>query len=804
MTLAAGLETLRSSLPAGVRLLRTSPAVALTAVVALSMGIGFTTAMFGIVRGAIRPLPAAEPEEIVAIQKTAGRGVARDLSSYAFDLATWSAAPGLESIGAFQTTAANLAGGGEPPERVSGALITPNAFSIIGYLPSLGRGLVAGDAGRGAPPVVILSDTLWKRRYAADPGLVGRAIRVDGRPHTVIGIMPPRVGFPINASLWLPLPLPDPAQPAAGPALTVFARLRDGVEPSAARTELETMTSAIAAQYPSSHAGIGVQVVPFTEIETPREIVRGLMLLVVAVSFVLLIACGNVASLLVVRGAARAREIATRIALGAGRGQLVAEQLAESLTLSVLASLIGLAMAQAALRAFGAGTSNIIEAFWVDFRVDGLVVAFASGLAALATAAAGLGPALRISRTDAIEVLKDRSHGSSAARLGRISRRLPAAQIAMACGLLALTLVLAREAVTLRTRAWPFEADRILSAQYGLTAETLADAAARNRVMTDLVTGLAAQPGVEAAALTSALPGRGSGEWGISLDAPVESGRPAPYTTAATFVTPGYFEVLGARVLAGRGLTWQDDAAAPAVAVVSEAFVRRFSPDRDPLGRRVFLGSRALTIVGIVPDLMPRDIQERRTDGLFASILQFRPFAVRVVARGAGDPATLAPLLRQATGRVDADLPLYEVFTVREAALRDKAVLEVLSSLFLLFGSGALGLTAVGLYSVVAFAVALRTREFGIRLALGATRADIARLVAAQGGTQIAVGLATGIALAIGLTRAFAAAVEGAPAGDGQVLLVIVAAVSATAAAAMAVPARRATSIEIVAALKSE
>jgi predicted permease len=453
---------------------------------------------------------------------------------------------------------------------------------------------------------------------------------------------------------------------------------------------------------------------------------------------------------------------------------------------------------------FRARTSSIIEAFWVDFRIDVVVVAFASGLAAVATAAAGLGPALRISRTDASEVLKDRAHGSSAAGLGRLARRLPAAQIAMACGLLALTMVLGREAVALRTRAWPFDAARILSAQVGLTLETMQAADVRNRLMTDLVTGMAAQPGVDAVGLTSALPGRGSGEWSFSLDEPTEAGRRSPHTTAAAFVTPGFFDVLGARVLAGRGLTWQDDAAAPAVAVVSESFVRRFSPDRDPLGRRVHLGARALTIVGIVPDLMPRDIQERRTDGLYASMLQWRPFAVRIVARGPGDPGALVPQLRQQTARVDPDLPLYEIFSVREAALRDKAVLDVLSSLFLLFGSGALGLTAIGLYGVVAFAVALRTREFGIRLALGATRADIARLVAAQGGMQIAVGLSAGIALAIGLTRAFAAAVEGVPAGDGPVLLVIVSAVAATAAAAMVLPVRRAASIPIVAALKSE
>ena len=797
------MNTFLRSLPAGIRLLRTSPGLALTGIVALAMGIGFTTTMFGIVRGATRGLPVHQPEEVVAVQKAAAGGAARDTASYGFDLETWAAASSFDAMGAFQTSALNLAGGGEAPERVPGAILTPNAFAIMGYVPALGRGFVAADARAAAPPVVILSDALWHRRYAGDPAIVGRAIRIDGRPHTVIGVMPPRVRFPINESLWVPLAGGDRDRPGAGVTLTVFGRLRDGVALAAARAELATLAAAAAARHPESHGGVGVRVLPFTEIETPIEVIRGLQLLVIAVSFVLLIACGNVASLLVVRGAARGREIATRIALGAGRGQLVAEQLAESLALAIPAGVLGLALAHAAIRAFGANTSDIIEAFWVDFRVDGLVVGFASALAGVATAAAGLGPALRISRTDAIEALKDRSHGSSGARLGRIARRLPAAQIALACGLLALTMVLARAALELRTREWPFDATRILSAQYGLTLEAMRDVEARNRLLTDLVSGVERQPGVEAAALTSALPGRGAGEWGMSLDQPHDTSRRAPHTTAVASVTPGFFDVLGARVLAGRGLTWQDDARAPAVAVVSESFVRRFSADRDPLGRRVYLGARELTIVGVVPDLMPRDIQERRSDGVYASILQLRPFGVRIVARGGGNPFDLADVFRRAAARVDPDVPLYEMFTVRDAALRDKAVLDVLSSLFLVFGAAALALTAVGLYGVVAFAVALRTREFGIRLALGATRGDIARIVARQGGAQIAIGLAVGVGLAVALTRGFAAAIEGAPTGDAPVLIVIVAAVAVTAVAAMAFPARRATSIEIVRALGS-
>ncbi len=798
------MDTLSRSLQAGLKLLRTSPGVAVPAIAALAMGIGFTTTMFAIVHGATRPLPVSQPAEVVAVQKTAARGVVLDTSSYAFDLIAMASARSFEGIAGFQTASMNLAGDDEAPERISGAQLTANALSVMGLPPASGRAFVPEDARPGAEPVVILADRLWRRRFAADPAVVGRVIRIDGLPHTVIGVMPDGVGFPINAQMWTLLPSPPNDQPGAGPAMTLFGRLQDGVALDAARAELDTISRSLAGRFPSSHGAAGVEVIPFTEIETPRDVIRGLQFLVLAVSLVLLIACGNVASLLVVRGAARSRDIATRIALGASRRQLVAEQLGESLTLAVIGSLIGLSIAYVAVAAFGAATSDIIEAFWVDFRVDRYVVLFASALAALAAAAAGLGPALRVSSANAIEVLKDRSQGSTGMRLGRVTRRLPAAQIAMACGLLALTMVLGRAAVELRTKPWPFDASRILSAQYGLTLETLNDVERRNRVLSELARGIEQQPGVEAAGLASVLPGKGGGEWGISLDQPHDTSRPAPHTTAVASVTPGFFGVVGGRMLAGRGLTSRDDASAPAVAVVNESFVRRFSANRDPVGRRVFLGRRELTIVGVVQDLMARDLQESRGDGLYASIFQVRPFAVRVVMRGAGDPLDLVATLRRETARVDPDLPLFETFTLREAALRDKAVLDVLSSLFLLFGTGALVLTAIGLYGVVSFAVSQRTREFGIRLALGASRRDIAAMVASQGGRQIAVGLGIGIAIGVGLTRAFAAAIEGAPAGDAQVLGVIVAAVSTTAVAAMTVPTWRAASTGVISALRHE
>lgn len=783
------MEQTRRTLLAGIRIFRTNPGVAAFATIALAMGIGFTATMFAIVRGASRPLPVAEADRVVAIRKI-DRSTGTEIATGTTDLRAWRGAAALSGLAAFQTVSANLGGDGRAPERVAGAAISTDAFAILGVRPAAGR---AFDSGSGGRDEVILSDRLWKRRYAADAGILGSTLRIDGRAHSVVGVMPSGMGFPIRSELWTALtdsPAPDlGAQPA-----TLFGRLAPGVSIDRARAELAAAASGT--------AQTSIEILPFTEIETPRAIIRGLQLLVVAVSLVLLIACGNVASLLVVRGAARAREIATRVALGASRKQLVAEQLAETAALSIVAAGLGLWIARVAVRAFSTGTANIIEAYWVDFRVDAIVVLFASLLAAIAAAAAGLGPALRISSINAIDVLKDRSHGSTGAAMGRLARVLPAAQIAMACGLLALTVLLGRAAVEMRTRPWPFDASNILSAQYGIPLDVLADAGRRNRLMTALDAGLRQAPGIDAAGLVSALPGRGAGEWSISIDRPHGGGQRADGTTAVAFATPGFFDVVGARVLAGRALTWRDDAAAPRVAVVNESFVRRYSPDRSPIGRRVFLGARDLTIVGVVADLMARDLDDARADGIYGSILQQRPYAVRVVARAAGGPVTAANALTRETARIDPDLPVFEIFTLREAALRDKAVLEVLSALFLLFGGGALLLTAVGLYGVVSFTVAQRTREFGIRLALGATRMQVAVMVGAQGARQIGIGAAIGLMIAGALTAGFSAAIESAPRSDVQVFAVIAGAVALTAAAAMLRPAWRAVSIEIAAALR--
>jgi hypothetical protein len=379
--------------------------------------------------------------------------------------------------------------------------------------------------------------------------------------------------------------------------------------------------------------------------------------------------------------------------------------------------------------------------------------------------------------------------------MGRLSRGLLAGQIALACALLAFTLLLGQTALALQLRPWPFDPDAVLSAQIGIPFANLDDDALRGRLLRELETALGEMPGARAAALASVVPGRGAGNWSFSFDGPAIDPVRSRHT-GLTMVSPAYFDVLNARAIRGRTIESGDVPGAPTAVVANESFVARHSADRDPIGRRIFIGSREATIVGVVSDLMSGDVDEVEQDGLYASIHQIRPYAVRVIAAGPADPLGLVRPLRATVGGVDADLPVFETFTVREAAMREKQVLGVLSRLFSLFGAGALLLTAIGLYSVTAFSVTQRQREFGIRAALGATRGDLLRMVAGQGGRQLAIGLSVGTVLAVLLTRGFSAAVEFTAGNDPLVLGGVIASLLVTSALAMIGPVRRASRVD--------
>jgi predicted permease len=799
------MEQLWSDARMSLRIFRRSPALALSAVLALAMGIGFTTTMFSIVRGGTRALPVESPDQIVALTRTSTRG--NDVDPTPFDYLAWSRVQrSYAGLGAFEERNMNLGADDAHPERRTGAFVTASTFPLLGVRPLRGRALVDEDSRPGAPPVVMLGYALWQARFAGDPNIIGRVVRVDGAPRTVVGIMPPGFGFPVHSSMWLPLVIEgEPAPTAQGAGMRVFGRLKDGVTLGQARAEIATVAAGIAREHPVTHKDLSARVLPFAELEMAPNTNAILYLMLGVVSFVLLIACANVANLLLARAAMRTRKLAVRTALGASRARIVALHVTESAALAAVGGLLGTVVANTAVRLFAAATADIFDAFWIDFRVDWVVLAFATIAVAVAGIAAGLLPGLRASATNVVEVLKDASGGSTGLRVGRMARALVVAEVALATGFLIMTMTFTKTAVALRAIDFPFDARHIFVAQLGLTQPAISSVDGRERLARDLTTRLDATPGVAASALVSVAPGRGAGNWSFSLDAPpstaTASGQP---TTGLVMITPGFFDVVGARVLRGRGIGWRDKPGATVAAVVNTSWVRRFSPDRDPIGRRIWLGERMLEIVGVVPDLQMQDPEDRRGDGMYVSLLQSRPYAIRVLARTQGDPLALTSVVRDAAESIDPDLPLFEVSSLYDAIYSDKKVLDAFGALFFAAGVGSLLLTMVGLYGIVSFAVASRTREIGVRVALGASRGNIARLVIGQGSKLIAIGIAVGLAIAVGLSHALAAATEFFQPAGVLTYLVIAGALVATAAVALLRPVRRALALAPIDALRRE
>jgi predicted permease len=793
------MERLLIDIRSAIRLFRLSPGLAVAATGAMTLGIGFTTTMFGIVHGSMRGLPVPEGDAIFAIaESTSTSGDAAPSSAASFN--GWSARlTTAEALGAFRAGALNLSGDRLAPARIDAAEVTPNAFGILRVPPVIGRTMADADAAPGAPRIVLIGEALWRSRFAADRAIVGGPIRLDGEPHTVVGVMPEGFGFPINAAIWRPLHVDPAARPDAPADITVFGRLRPGGRLEDVNRELATIPPVSGADGSTRRSARGV---PFAELETPAEIQRALQFLIAVVSLALLVACANVANLLLARAAARTRDTAIRTALGASRARLVRQHMLEVLVMAGVASVAGLGLTSIALRAFGAASAGVLEAFWVDFRIDAGVALFAAGLGSAAALAAGLVPALRASRGGVSVLLKNQAGSVTGLRIGRLGRSLVAVQVCLACGLLIVTATFLRASASLRAVDNPFPAHEILTAQVGLPPSLLGDPAARSAIVRRIAEGLAAEPDLGSHALVSVLPGRGTGRWSFTL--PDSADAATTRTSSLMLVTPGLFDLAGATALRGRLLTWADAESAPPVAVVNQSFAARFMPGSDPVGQRIRLGSRDLQVVGVVADLLMQDVDEADGAGFYLPMLQGRAFTVRVMARGRDGSSDTLGALRRAVAAASPDLPVMDAATLHDAIYADKQVLDALAWLFLCFGLGAVLLAVIGTHAVASFVVTARTREFGVRVALGADQRDLARLVIRGGAIELVTGLALGLVLAFAVSEILASALERLPAAGPAEFGALSAVVGAGSALALWRPLRRTARLDPAAALRAE
>ena len=744
----------------GLRMLTKHPGQTVAAVLALALGIGLSTAMFSIVYGAvIRGLPFEESERLMHLENNNPSREQNSLEVLPHDFPEMRRRQrSFEGLAAFYDGTVNLSGD-ERPERYDGAFLSANSLSLLRVKPLLGRGFLPEDEQPGGPLVVLLGWGVWQSRYNGDPGVVNRPVRVNGEPATIVGVMPQHFAFPITQEIWVPLRQDLGKTPRGqGETLEVFGRLRHGVSLEQARTEMSEIARALATQFPETNEGRGAVVKPYTEEFIGKEAAGLLYTMLGFCLVVLMISCTNVAALTTARASQRTREIAIRSALGAERGRLVRQFLIETLLVSLLGTLLALPLAEAGTRGFNAAVAEQNPPFWIKIALDPTALLFATGLAVLAGVVSGVVPALQASRAQLQEVLKDEGRSSSL-RMGWITRGIVIVEVAASFALLVGAGLMVQNVRHLQRRVdMPLE--NRLTSRIALFETAYPGDAERVRFFDNLLHRLRQDPAVATAAATTYLPGSGAGMTRYTLEGkayPEERDHPVSHVA---WVSTGFFEAFGAKVLDGRDFGSEDTPAGLPVVLVNRRFAEQNWPGQSPLGRRVRITRKVApgeepepwrTVVGVVPDLGMGFLDDPVDEdlGFYIPISQDCPgFMSLVVQTRGSEPLAFTPRLREHVNALDRDLPLYFIYSMEQVVEREGFFPNLFAGLFTIFGLCALLLAAVGIYGVIAFSVHQRTQEIGIRMALGAERGSVLGLILRQGMIQLLLGLGIGLALA--------------------------------------------------------
>jgi putative ABC transport system permease protein len=798
---------LRQTLRALVR----SPGYSLAAILMLGLGLGLVSYMFTAINAfVLRPLPFPRSEQLVHVELAK---LSEGQDSIEVPLADFvdlrREQTSLGGLAAFSTGTVNL--GGDPhPERLDGAFVTAEALATIGVRPLHGRTFAAGDDQPGAPAVAVLGFELWRDRFAADPAIVGRTARFNGREAVVVGVMPAGFRFPLAQQIWLPLTLDATRlERAGGTSVEVFGRLPEGRSLAAARAEIRGIVERLAAAHPETNAGLTAVVKPYAEEFVSAEMRRMLFTMFGAVVLVLLIACSNVANLVLARSVGRRRELAIRAALGARRRQLAARIGLESLLLAVAGGALGFALASAAARlTFRIGKASFDWPYWVNFALDWRDFACVAAAALAVTLMAGILPALRALRGDLTAPIRESGGGTVSSGLGRLGRTLVAAQVAFCCVVLTGTGLMVRSVVEVRAVRLGANVDGVLSGRIGLFETSYPTSGDRARFFAALETRLRQLPGVEAATVANSLPATfANGDFFAAEGAEPPAGRPPVVARVAT--APGYFAFFRVSIQEGRDFTAHDGGDAAPVAIVNRRLAERFWPGESALGRRLRLGRDATTdpwrtVVGVVGDVQQDEVEDPLRPAVYLPLAQDAPRFVSLAVRAQGSPAALAAAVRQAVADLDRDLPVYWLRTIDEWIDLGRFSVEFLAAIFAAFGAVAFALAAVGLYALLAYAVSQRRREIGVRRALGARDAALAKLVLRQGLGQALAGVGVGVPLALAFGRLLSGELVGISPHDPATLLAVVVALVAVAALASWVPTRRALRLDPVVALRQE
>jgi putative ABC transport system permease protein len=804
------METLIKDIRYGIRSLLKRPGFAAIAVITLALGIGANTAIFSVVDGVLwRPLPYLAPQQLVMTwEDHRGRGGPEREWLSPSDFDDWRDQNSVFThLSALNDWGPTLTGRDEP-EPLVGAAVSHDLFTLLGVEPTMGRSFRPEEDQPGAPNAVMLSHELWQRRFGSDLGIVGKSISLNEDNYTVIGVMPAGFKFPVigNTEIWRTLrPTINPSCQRGCLVLRAIGRLKPEASLEKARVEMSTIARRLEAQYPESNSKVGATLVPLHE-QLIGSMQRPLLVLLGAVGFVLLIACANVANLMLARAATREREIAIRAALGASRGRVVRQLLTESTLLAFAGGAGGLLLAFWLLRLF-VGLSPQGAPRFDEIGIDGQVLGFTFLVAVLTGLIFGLVPALHVSKPNLNHSLKEAGKGGpTGVKGGRLRGALVIAEMALALILLIGGGLLMKSFVLLERVDPGFNPDHVLTLRLFLNKTHYPEPQQILTFYTQLLDRLQTLPGAQAVAANSTLPLSG-----VDTDTSfMIEGRPEPPPNQKPVawhneISPDYFRAMGMRLIKGRVFTDRDDEKSPSVVIISEAMAKRYWPDEDPLGKQIGSGpGHWREIVGVVKDVKHFGLDADTPPSMYLPVRQVPSRGMTLVVRTAGEPLSIVPALRAQIWAGDKNLAIANVSTMNDLVASSITQQRFILLLLGCFAALALVLSAVGIYGVMSYAVAQRTHEIGIRMALGARMSDVLKLVVRNGMMLTLIGVGIGLAAAFALTRLMGSLLFGVTPTDATTFAIVSAVLVLVALLACYVPARRATKVDPLVALRYE
>ncbi len=815
MPLGSTLAWLSQDLRFGARSLRNSPAFSAIAILTLALGIGANTAMFSVVDSVLlRPLPYQDSNRIVVVWEKPPKGD-RNVASAA-NFLDWREQNRVFtnlaalSMGSFNLSAKDAA------ERVDGLRVSWDYFDLLGAKPMLGRGFVTEDDRPGAARVAVISHALWQRKFGGDPQAIGRAQTIDGEKCDIVGVMPPQFRFFGKPEIWMPLALDRAKITRDFHYLIPLARLRPGVSLAQARSEMQGIARNIERAYPKSNKGWSAFIEPMhTAVTRGQE--TGMLVLFGAVGFVLLIACVNVANLLLARAAVRQRELAIRASLGAGRLRLMSQLLTESVVLAVSGGVLGLGLAFWLVRLLHTLVPEFLLAGFAEIAIDWRVLGFSLALSILTGLVFGVAPAWRASRLNLHDVLKESGRSAATGRShARFRSVLVASEVALSLVLLVCAGLMIRSLEAMRNVDPGFRPDHLLTMRLSMAENRYPDATAVRMFYRQVLDTVGGIPGVRSASISMGMPLQGTGfgmpfQIASHAQVPISEAPGAPYELASH----DFFRTMGMTLRKGRFFTERDNESGPHVAIVNESFVKQYMPNEEPLGQRLLVeeivtGQRKLgppiawEIVGVIADAKFGGLNDRGVGVIYVPLMQSPWPGGRLALRTSVEPMSVAQSVRSALAQLDRDMPLTNVRTMDQIVVDSTSESRTQTWVLSAFAAVALVMAALGIYGVMSYSVAQGTHDMGIRMALGASAGDVLGLVLRKGLLLTALGLVVGLAGAFGLTRLLSSLLFNVKPTDPWTFIAVALLLTLVALAAGYIPARRAARVDPVEALRFE